>query len=229
MIEPKEKPCKGTGKAISVKGCGIKTKYRTFGLCSSCLSDFLFETDAGKLIMQKRIIPQAKVKVNKEQKKVDAVTRESLKTLSDYTKELQKEINTIVRLIDKDFKCISTGKPLNEKYDAGHFYSCGSNPSLRFNLLNIYAQSVYANQHLSGDQINFINGINENYGSGLKSIVLRLKKDYPILKLDREQLKQKIQVARSIVKHLKLENKTYNSIERIELRKKYNKMIGIYE
>ena len=229
MIEPKEKDCKGIGKAISVKGCGKKTKYRTFGLCSSCLSDFLFETDAGKLIMQKRIIPQAKVKANKEQKKFDAVTRESLKTLSDYTKELQKEINTIVRLIDKDFKCISTGKPLNEKYDAGHFYSCGSNPSLRFNLLNIYAQSVYANQHLSGDQINFINGINENYGSGLKSIVLRLKKDYPILKLDREQLKQKTQIARSIVKHLKLENKTYNSIERIELRKKYNKMIGIYE
>lgn len=229
MIEPKLKRCAGIGKAISVKGCGTKTKYRKFGLCSSCLSDFLFETDAGKLIMQKRIIPQAKIKVNRKQKKVDAVTRESLKTLSDYTKELQKEINTIVRLIDKDFKCISTGKPLNDKYDAGHFYSCGSNPSLRFNLLNIYAQSVYANQHLSGDQINFINGINENYGSGLKSIVLRLKKDYPILKLNREQLKEKIHIARSIVKHLKIENKTYNSIERIELRKKYNKMLGIYD
>lgn len=229
MIEPKEKPCKGIGKAISVKGCGKPTKYRNFGLCSSCLHDFLFDTDAGKLIFEKRIIPKAKINLSKEQKKVDAVTRESLKTISDYTKELQREINTIVRLIDKDFQCISSGKPLNDKYDAGHFYSCGSNPSLRFNLLNIYAQSVYANQYLSGDQINFINGIEENYGSGLKSIVLRLKQDYPILKLSKEELKEKTIIARSIVKHLKLENKTYNSIERIELRKKFNKVIGIYE
>jgi len=228
MLEQKEKPCKGIGKAISVKGCGKNTKYRTFGLCSSCLSDFLFETDAGKLIMQKRIIPKAKVNVSKEQKKVDSETRESLKTLSDYSKELQKEINTIVRLIDKGFICISSQKPLNDKYDAGHFYSVGSNPTLRFNLLNIYAQSVYANQYLSGDQINFINGIKGNYGSGLKSIVLRLKSDYKVIKLSKEDLKEKIIIARSIVKHLKIENKTYNSVERIELRKKFNKMIGIY-
>jgi len=229
MIEPKEKPCKGIGKAISVKGCGKKLKYRTYGLCNDCLSDFLFETDAGKLIMQKRIIPKAKVNISKEQKKVDSETRESLKTLSDYSKELQKEINTIVRLIDKGFICISSQKPLNDKYDAGHFYSVGSNPTLRFHLLNIYAQSVYANQYLSGDQINFINGIKENYGSGLKSIVLRLKSDYKLIKLSKEDLKEKIIIARSIVKHLKIENKTYNSVERIELRKKFNKMIGIYE
>ena len=228
-MDIKEKPCKGIGKAISVKGCGTKTKYRTFGLCNNCLSDFLFDTDAGKLIFEKRIIPKAKNNVSKEQKKKDSETRESLKTLSDYSKELQKEINTIVRLIDKDFICISTGKPLNEKYDAGHFYSVGSNPSLRFNLLNIYAQSVYANQYLSGDQINFINGIKENYGSGLKSIVLRLKSQYKVIRLNKDDLKEKTQIARSLVKHLKLENKTYNSVERIELRKKYNKIIGIYD
>lgn len=229
MIEPKEKPCKGIGKAFGVNGCGTETKYRTYGLCNNCLSDFLFDTDAGKLIMKKQIIPKAKVNISKEQKKVDSETRESLKTLSDYSKELQKEINTIVRLIDKGFVCISTGKPLNDKFDAGHFYSVGSNPTLRFNLLNIYAQSVYANQYLSGDQINFINGIKENYGSGLKSIVLRLKSDYKIIKLSKEDLKEKIIISRSIVKHLKIENKTYNSFERIELRKKFNKMIGIYE
>ena len=82
---------------------------------------------------------------------------------------------------------------------------------------------------MSGDQINFINGIKENYGSGLKSIVLRLKSDYKVIKLSKEDLKEKIIITRSIVKHLKIENKTYNSVERIELRKKFNKMIGIYE
>lgn len=189
-----------------------------------CLSD----DECIKAFNESVKIAKEKQKAKQWQKEKKAI-KEKLMTKSDYEKLLQKEINTIVRLIDKGFICISTQKPLNEKYDAGHFFSCGSNPSIRFNLLNIYAQSVYANQYLSGDQINFINGIKENYGSGLKSIVLRLKKDYPIIKLTQDELKEKTLIARSIVKHLKIENKTYNSIERIELRKKFNKMIGIYD
>jgi len=199
----------------------FEAKYFNQKFCLSddeCIKAF---NESVKIAIEKQKAKQWQ----KEKKEI----KEKLMTKSDYEKLLQKEINTIVRLIDKDFICISTGKPLNDKFDAGHFYSVGSNPSLRFNLLNIYAQSVYANQYLSGDQINFINGIEENYGSGLKSIVLRLKKDYPILKLTQEELKEKITIARSIVKHLKLENKTYNSVQRIELRRKFNKMIGIYE
>lgn len=84
MLEPKLKECRGIGKAISVKGCGTKVYKRTFGLCNNCLHDFLFNTDAGKLIFEKRIIPKAKSNASKEQKKIDAVTRESLKTKKDY-------------------------------------------------------------------------------------------------------------------------------------------------
>jgi len=209
MKEPKQKNCIECGKLFNQYNSLVR-------VCS---------TDCAIKVAKVKV----KKEVSKQWKKEKKEIKEKLMTKSDYEKLLQKEINTIVRLIDKDFICISTQKPLNYKFDAGHFYSVGSNPSLRFNLLNIYAQSVYANQYLSGDQINFINGIEENYGSGLKSIVLRLKKDYPILKLTQEELKEKITIARSIVKHLKLENKTYNSVQRIELRRKFNKMIGIYE
>ncbi|HOD09932.1 MAG TPA: recombination protein NinG [Flavobacterium sp.] len=229
MIEPKLKICAGIGKAISVKGCGKKTKYRTFGLCSSCLSDFLFETDAGKLIMQKRIIPQAKVKVNKEQKKVDAVTRESLKTLSDYKADLQFEINQIIKYIDMNVNCISSNRPLAEKRNSGHIFSVGSNPTLRFNLNNIYNQSISDNKDKGGQPLEAIEGIKNMYGQEQLNLVLGLKAKYKYIGLTKEDVKAKTQIARSIVKHLKLENKTYNSIERIELRKKYNKMIGIYE
>lgn len=201
--------------------------------CIECGKLFNQYNSLVKVCSTECAIKVAKVKtkkeVSKQWQKEKKEIKEKLMTKSDLEKLLQKEINTIVRLIDKGFVCISTQKPLNEKFDAGHFYSVGSNPTLRFNLLNIYAQSVYANQYLSGDQINFINGIKENYGSGLKSIVLRLKQDYPIIKLTQDELKEKTLIARSIVKHLKIENKTYNSIERIELRKKFNKMIGIYE
>ena len=152
MIEPKLKICAGIGKAISVKGCNKKTKYRTFGLCSSCLSDFLFETDAGKLIMQKRIIPQAKVKVNKEQKKVDAVTRESLKTKKDYLLIAQKFFNTYIRLRDKGKPCISCDKQLRDNdINASHYFSVGSSPNLRFNEDNVHNSCIKCNKELHGN------------------------------------------------------------------------------
>jgi len=122
-------------------------------------------------------------KDNKDWKIEKSVIKEKLKTKSDYEKELQKEINTIVRLIDKGSFCHSTKKPLNDKYDAGHFYSVGSNNSIRFNLFNIYAQSVYANQYLSGDQINFLNVLSEVYGEEHKEYVLSLKGLYSYVKL----------------------------------------------
>ena len=152
MIESKEKPCKGIGKARSVKGCGKNTKYRTFGLCSSCLSDFLFETDAGKLIFQKRIIPQAKVNVSKEQKKVDSETRESLKTKKDYLNIAQKVFNTYIRLRDKGNPCISCDKQLRDNdINASHYFSVGSSPNLRFNEDNVHNSCIRCNKELHGN------------------------------------------------------------------------------
>jgi hypothetical protein len=162
---------------------------------------------------------------NKEKKEI----RTKLKTKSEYEKDLQVLINKIVRLIDKNTVCISTQKPLNDKFDAGHFYSVGSSPELRFNLFNIYAQSVYANQYLSGDQINFMNGLEAIYSKEVKDMVLNLKVDYKPLKLQIIDIEKAIQVAKSIVKHLELENKPmYTPQERIFLRGKFNKMIGIH-
>ena len=50
----------------------------------------------------------------KDWKVEKAILKDKLKTLSDYAKDLQKEVNTIVRLIDKNTQCISTLKPLNK-------------------------------------------------------------------------------------------------------------------
>jgi hypothetical protein len=69
---------------------------------------------------------------------------------SDHVKELQVIVNKYVRLRDKDKGCISCGTPLLGKYDAGHYYSAGGNPELRFNTDNIHGQCVYCNQHRHG-------------------------------------------------------------------------------
>lgn len=174
-------------------------------------------------------VKEQKEKANKRNwQKEKKVIKENLKTKSDFEKELQTQINKIVRLIDKGGVCISSLKPLNEKYDAGHFYSVGSNNTIRFDLMNIFAQSVYSNQYLSGDQINFLSGLEQLYGKDIKEYVLSLKSRYKLIKLSQEDLKEKTQIAKQIVKYLEAENKNYNAKERIELRNKFNKMIGIY-
>lgn len=161
---------------------------------------------------------------NKYKKEV----KDNLKSKSTFEKELQKEINTIVRLIDKGSFCHSTKKPLNDKFDAGHFTSVGSNNSIRFNLFNIYAQSVYANQYLSGDQINFLSVLREVYGNKHAEYVLSLKSLYTHVKLTIPELKDKIVIARQIVSELKKADLVYSNKVRLELRKKYNERIGIY-
>lgn len=183
-------------------------------------------TFAMQVVAKQKIAKEKKVKQKNAEEK--NILREKLKTKSDYEKELQKEINTIVRLIDKDFVCISTSKPLNSKFDAGHFYSCGSNPTIRFNLFNIYAQSVHANQHLSGDQINFLEGLKTHYGAEHAEYVLSLKSIYKLIKLTQDELKEKIVTARQIVKALKALDLSYTTDQRIKLRHKYNAIIGIY-
>lgn len=223
--------CKSHGKANGFKSCGksmTEFEKRTFGMCNVCLWDFYHNDERGKVIYQKSFLPKVSLKLKSIQKENEKKMRNNIKTLSNYQKELQKEVNTIVRLIDKGSQCISTLKPLNEKYDAGHFYSVGSNPALRFHLDNIHAQSVYANQHLSGDQINYINGLRHVYGSDYKDYVLSLKSRYKVLKLSKEELIDKIKIAKQIVKELKIENSEYDFSARLFLRTTYNDILQIY-
>jgi hypothetical protein len=225
----KLKTCtKGINKAKGFEGCGNSTMKLTYGLCNSCLWDFYHNDERGKVIYQKSFLPKVSLKLKSFQKQKTKEMKENVKTKSDYEKELQKEINTIVRLIDKDQVCISTLKPLNAKFDAGHFYSVGSTPALRFNLNNIFAQSVYANQYLSGDQINFLSGLSQLYGENYKEYVLNLKSIYKELKLHIYEIKDKIKIAREIVKELKEQNEVYDADTRRFLRNIYNLRIGIY-
>src|SRR5690606_4553142 len=100
----------------------------------------------------------------KKWRKEKKVIQEKIETKTDVEKKLQKEINLIVRLLDKGHPCISSGRSLGKNYDAGHLYSCGSNPNIRFHLLNVFAQSVHDNQWKSGNQLDFIENIGNTFG-----------------------------------------------------------------
>jgi hypothetical protein len=163
----------------------------------------------------------------KNEKKSTKELKESLKTKSDYEKILQILINQIVRLIDKDCPCIATGS-FTGKMNAGHYTSVGSNPTIRFHLDNIHIQSEHSNSFKGGDLLKYQDGLKRTYGKEYFEYVDSLRQMKPI-KLSIDELKQKILLARSIVKELKELNCIYDTETRMKLRAYYNEEIGIYK
>jgi hypothetical protein len=61
--------------------------------------------------------------------------------------------NKFIRERDKDCNCISCDK--KKELQAGHFYSGGHYPSLKFNENNVHGQCERCNYYLSGDLNNY--------------------------------------------------------------------------
>ena len=87
----------------------------------------------------------------KEWSKEKALIKDKIKTHSEWLRDLQKVFNTYIRVRDYQKPCISCDRPLISKHDAGHFFSVGAYPNIRFNEDNVHGQCVYCNQHLHGN------------------------------------------------------------------------------
>jgi len=143
--------------------------------CKYCKSIFEVKHFNRKFCYEKECIEKgvkdALIKASKIKKQEwivkKKIKKESLKTKQEHVKELQSIFNKFIRLRDKHENCISCGKKLGNKYDAGHYRSAGGNPELRFEENNVHAQCVYCNQHLHGNLINYRLGLIERYGLAL--------------------------------------------------------------
>jgi len=207
---------------MKLKTCKIcKVKFEPLKplqqVCSPACAIFLAEKNKAK---NEKI---EKTKIKKE-------LRESAKTISTYRKELQIIVNKIVREIDAGFNCISSNRAYKTNDQAGHYYSVGAYPNLRFNLHNIYSQSVADNLYKSGNQIGYTKGLIREFGEDWLKLVTKLPEQYREIKLDKEDIKQSILNAKDflkIVQEYKKENELMTS-HRIYLRNLGNKTIGIY-
>lgn len=149
------------------------------------------------------------------------------KSLSDYKSDLQKEINAIVREIDKEHSCIcNLNKPM-KLITAGHLWSVGSNDTIRFNLLNIWGQDYNSNGHKGGEPLQFKHGLITLYGMEFWEQLEALKSIKPI-NLNIDEIKEKITICRGIIKWLKLQDRKFEKYERLSLRILFNTKIGIY-
>jgi len=155
-----------------MKRFNASLKFLIMARCKYCKSKFEVKHFNRKFCYEDNCIQMATKDIlktsnevkRKEWAKRKAKKKESLKTKQTYVKELQVIFNRFIRLRDKDEPCISCGKKLGVKYDAGHYRSAGGSPELRFEENNVHAQCVYCNQHLHGNLINYRLGLINRYG-----------------------------------------------------------------
>jgi hypothetical protein len=159
-MDIKEKPCKGINKARMVKGCGKMTLYRTFGLCSSCLSDFLFNSDAGKVVFNKINL---KVKSDKA-KAFKSDLRAKLKTIGEYKQEARKSFQKWIRLRDSDKPCISCDTNKAKDWHGSHYFPANLYSGLIFDENNVHKSCDYCNVFLHGNILGYRKGLIKRYG-----------------------------------------------------------------
>jgi len=222
MIKKKLKVCRGIGKAKDY-GCGDDKLIHKYGLCTGCFAKWLYNSEEGQQVLKKSVL-RAKGKVRTDNKIKHNQARQDIKKKAEFEKDLQTEVNTIVRLIDVDKGCISCGHGWKEGWTrqahAGHYYSVGSDPTLRFNFFNIWKQCSICNNFKGGNERAYADGIIERYG---KMTLLRmngLKAKYKEIHLAKHELIEKIKIARKIKRAIK-SGKDYT-------RDELNDQLGIY-
>jgi len=123
----------------------------------------------------------------KRDKKETKEKLDKLKTKSQWLKEAQTIFNQFIRLRDGNYPCISCNRWHTGQYHAGHYRSVGSAPHLRFNEFNCHRQCSVCNNHLSGNQINYRQGLILKIGL---SEVERLESDNEPKKYTIDDIKQ---------------------------------------
>lgn len=165
--------------------------------------------------------------VKKRFKELKKEVRKNKKTVYQY---LQDEVNTIARIIDQGVECHSCDKKGNSYVmHGGHVVSRGSNQTLRYNLLVIWAQCSQCNTHKHGNERAFVLKLEKIYGKELVDEINGLAAQYPSIHLNKVEAKEKLSLARKIVYELKKRGPMiYPPKMRVEMRKEINKTLGIY-
>lgn len=153
-IKPKEKPCKGTTAETKNLGCGKPTLHRVYGLgkMCGCYSDWLLNSEAGQIKLQKSILKVSKPRLELEQAERQHKEKKGIAGALLITKTV---VHAYVRKRDKGKNCISCGCNWNDSFQCGHFYPAGSFETLKFNLDNTHGQCQKCNLYDSGNFENY--------------------------------------------------------------------------
>lgn len=149
-MKQKPKACKGITAETKGYGCGKETLHRVHGLgkMCGCYANWLLNTDAGKLKMQRATLKATKN--SRELKRAEKEHKERMR-LPEALNKTQKLFNEYIRLRDIGRPCISEQIQWKNDFDAGHFFSVKQYSALRFDEDNCHAQSILGNRMKEGN------------------------------------------------------------------------------
>jgi hypothetical protein len=136
--------------------------------------------------------------IKKQKKKDLAVRKKELLTKGDYIKILQQLVNRFVRNRDGSY-CISCDKPIKGKTDAGHLFSVGNYPSVRFDIRNINSQCISCNQFNGGSILEYRENLIKKIGQEQFNELDKLAHQNRIF--DIEEIKEMIEVYKNLNKN----------------------------
>lgn len=196
---------------------------------NNSLQPYCMKKDECIALNTQKILADQRKKDEKITKQRDREAKETFRPIQKWRKMFQDEINLIARLIDKGHPCMMCGNAHMKRINGCHYHSRGNNLTLAYNLLNIYHGCHSCNVEKGGNIIGFDTCLIATFGEELwNEVKFNLVREYPRVDLRENDFKEKIPIAREIVRELKKANRIYTSEERIELRDKYNKRLQIY-
>lgn len=150
-MNTKKKKCKGNYR-VSFEGCGDLVYKRTYGLCNSCYSRWLLETEEGKEKLKKATLRATRDRIDLENAEKEIKDSKRLKYLLTNVKNV---VHKYIRLRDRGESCISCGTKWRYDFQAGHFYKAELYSSIRFDEDNIHGQCAKCNIYDEGNLNNY--------------------------------------------------------------------------
>lgn len=219
----KSKICKPVNsKTRGYDGCGKESNYRKFGLCPSCLFDWMQTDERGKIYYQSQFKPKVKAKVKRTK---DQEFKKKKEDITNWRVKLQKKVQEIARLIDNGLPCLARGT--FGQIHGGHIFAKGGHSTMALNLHNIHRQSAYSNTYLNDDGL-LRERLCEEYGYDYLEFIRSINHNSP-LKFSNLEYKEKYETACIISNELKKKDLEYKLKDRIDLRNKINTILEIYE
>lgn len=133
-------------------------------------------------------------------KKTKKKMQSDIETVQELMKATQIIFNKFIRIRDKDQPCISCGSKLENKFDAGHYFSSGGHKAITFDEDNVHGQCVACNQWKHGNLIQYQIGIEQRIGG--ERLMQLHEKAHKAAKYTREELRELIANYKQKIKDL---------------------------
>lgn len=176
--------------------------------CRSCRKSFApsaswikWCSDECRDVVVKKLADEQRMKREKKSKEVLSKMKEKQKDRSYYIAKLQEHFNRFIRLRDAKEPCISCGTTNNVSWSAGHYFTVGSYPNLRFNEDNVNKQCWFnCNKNKSGNIAEYTPNLIKKIGLERFEALVSIKNDP--MKLTIPELKEKIEHYKAECKRL---------------------------